>query len=447
MNQAPELSDERETPLLTQIRQKGISILWRNRKVTAVSFLTLANVFNNLVSFAINLVIARRFGPDSYGIFSVAWSFMMAIHLIADLGLNVAIVRFFNLYSDDATRQKELLSSLLVLKAVVAVIMIVLSLPLGGISLAFFGFDSSYASLFSLSVASAGIFGLWVYYQCFLQAYRKFSKLALFTVLYGTVRALCFFVMYITFAASVTLLLAFGSLYTIPVIVIAGVGLIPVVYRLFRRGVPRFGVIRANLSSVLRYSKWVAISGLCHSLIYRGVQFILAARTTQFELGIFSAGFVFTLAFWPINTAIRTVLFPYVTAYGNKDMKKHLERVKKLFPYYLVLVALSIGCLAVIQVVFLGEEYSRALPVFLITSSSLTLMVFLGLVSMLVHTLMRPQIDAYTNIGRLISSSVLVYILAPSMGAIGGALSYALPLVIGEVLMVLYVRKLVYERN
>jgi O-antigen/teichoic acid export membrane protein len=164
-------------------------------------------------------------------------------------------------------------------------------------------------------------------------------------------------------------------------------------------------------------------------------------------LGIFSAGFVFTLAFWPINTAIRTVLFPYVTAYGNKDMKKHLERVKKLFPYYLVLVAISIGCLAVIQVVFLGEEYSRALPVFLITSSSLTLMVFLGLVSMLVHTLMRPQIDAYTNIGRLISSSVLVYILAPSMGAIGGALSYALPLVLGEVLMVLYVRKLVYERN
>ena len=84
---------------------------------------------------------------------------------------------------------------------------------------------------------------------------------------------------------------------------------------------------------------------------------------------------------------------------------------------------------------------------FLITSSSLTLMVFLGLVSMLVHTLMRPQIDAYTNIGRLISSSLLVYLLAPSMGAIGGALSYALPLILGEVIMVLYVRKLVYERG
>jgi len=447
MNQGSDLQEEKETYLITQIRQKGISILWRNRKVTAVSFLTLANVFNNLISFTINLVIARRFGPDNYGIFSVAWSFMMAIHLIADLGLNVAIVRFFNLYSDDSVRQKELLLSLFVLKAVVAVIMIVLSLPLGRISPAFFGFESSHANLFSLSVASAGIFGLWVYYQCFLQAYKRFSKLASFTVLYGAMRALCFFMMYIAFATSVTLFLAFGSLYTIPIIIIVGVGLVPVGFHLFRRGVPRFGVIRANLSSVLRYSKWVAISGLCHSLIYRGVQFILASRTTQFELGIFSAGFVFTLAFWPINTAIRTVLFPYVTAYGNKDMRKHLKRVRKLFPYYLVLVGLSIGCLAVVQIVFLGNEYSRALPVFLITSSSLTLMVFLGLVSMLVHTLMRPQIDAYTNIGRLISSSLLVYLLAPSMGAIGGALSYALPLILGEVIMVLYVRKLVYERG
>jgi O-antigen/teichoic acid export membrane protein len=447
MNQVPGLQEEKDASLIAQIRKKGVSILWRNRKVTAVSFLTLANVFNNLVSFTINLVIAKRFGPDNYGIFSVAWSFMMAIHLIADLGLNVAIVRFFNLYSDNSERQKELLLSLLILKAVVAVIMIGLSLPFGRISLVFFGFESSHANMFSLAVASAGIFGLWVYYQCFLQAYKKFSKLARFTVLYGAIRAFCFFIMYVAFATSVTLLLAFGSLYTIPVIIIVGVGLVPVALRLFRRGVPRFSVIRANLSSVLRYSKWVAISGLCHSLIYRGVQFVLAARTTQFELGIFSAGFVFTLAFWPINTAIRTVLFPYITAYGNKDMRKHLKRVRKLFPYYLVLVGLSIGCLSVIQTVFLGDEYSRALPVFLITSSSLTLMVFLGLVSMLVHTLMRPQIDAYTNIGRLISSSILVYLLAPSMGAIGGALSYALPLVLGEILMVLYVRKLVYERN
>jgi O-antigen/teichoic acid export membrane protein len=205
--------------------------------------------------------------------------------------------------------------------------------------------------------------------------------------------------------------------------------------------------MKANISKVLQYGKWVAISGLCHSFIYRGVQFILATRTTQFELGIFSAGFVFTLAFSPINMAIRTVFFPYVTAYSYKDMSRHFVRIRKLFPYYVVFVAMSICALALIQIVFLGTQYAKALPVFLITSSALTMMIFLGFISMLVHTLMRPEIDAYTNISRLAISSVLVYVLAPSLGAIGGALSYALPLVFGEALMVLYVRKLVYEKK
>jgi O-antigen/teichoic acid export membrane protein len=216
---------------------------------------------------------------------------------------------------------------------------------------------------------------------------------------------------------------------------------------LFKRGIPRASVVRGYVSKVIHYGKWVAISGLCHNFIYRGVQFILATRTTQYELGIFSAGFVFTFAFSPINMAIRTVLFPYVTAYRNGDMVAYIRRIKKLSPYYAVFVVFSICILAVLQTVFLGVQYAQAVPVFLITSSALTVMIFLGLVSMLVHTLMRPEIDAYTNIARLAVSAILVYILAPSLGAIGGALSYGLPLVLGEVAMVLYVRKLIHARK
>jgi O-antigen/teichoic acid export membrane protein len=95
-----------------------------------------------------------------------------------------------------------------------------------------------------------------------------------------------------------------------------------------------------------------------------------------------------------------------------------------------------------IQVFFLGDEYTTALPVFLITAFALTMTIYFGLASMLVHTLMRPEIDAYTNIGRLLCSAVVAFFLAPSLGAIGGALSYAIPLIVGEILMVLYVKRL-----
>jgi O-antigen/teichoic acid export membrane protein len=438
----------REDTIFTQIRQKGIQVLWHNRKISAILILICANIFNNLVVFLINIIIARKFGPGNFGIFSLAMSVMVAINLIVDLGINLTVVRYYNLYSTDVQRQEVLLLSLLIWKVSMVIVLVIISLPLGILTTRIFGLHSSHTTLFCLSAASAGIFGLWLYFQSYLQAHKRFKKLAIYIAFCAFLRLLCFLAIFFWLTSSNNLPLTFSSVYTGPLLIAIAVGLTPVMIYLFKRGTPRFSVIKSNMYEILRYGKWVAISGLCHGLIYRGIQFILATRTTKFELGIFSAGFVFTLAFTPFNAAVRTVFFPHVTAYKSKnDMIRHLDRMKKIFPYYVIFIIISICCLAAIQIFFLGNKYTTALPVFLITTFALTMTIFLGLASMLVHTLMRPEIDAYTNIGRLIVSSILVYFLAPSMGAIGGAFSYALPVVLGEILMVLYVRKLIYERK
>lgn len=439
---------KREASLFRQIKQRGIGAFWRNRKISAIFVLIGANVFNNLVVFLINIIVARKFGPDNFGIFSLAVSVMVAINLIVDIGINLTVVRFHNLYSGDEERQDVLLLSLLIWKVSAVFALILISLPLGILATRVFGLHQSHTVLFSLSVASAGIFGLWLFFQSYLQARKRFKKLAVYIALCAFLRLICFLSILIWLVSSINLPLAFGSIYTGPLLIATGVGLFPVVIYLFKRGAPGFSIIKSNMLEILQYSKWVAIAGLCNSLIYRGVQFVLAIQTSKFELGIFSAGFVFTLAFTPLNVAVRTVFFPHVTAYKDKrDMIQHLGRMKKVFPYYVVFVIVSICCLAAIQIIFLGDQYAKALPVFLITSVALSFCIFMGLASMLVHTLMHPEIDAFTNIGRLIVSSLLVYLLAPSLGAIGGAFSYALPLVVGEILMVLYVRKAVNERK
>lgn len=440
--------NKREASLFRQIRQRGIGAFWRNRKISAIFVLIGANIFNNLVVFLINIIVARKFGPDNFGIFSLAVSVMVAINLIVDIGINLTVVRFHNLYSGDEERQDVLLLSLLIWKVSAVIALILVSIPLGILATRAFGLHQSHTVLFSLSVASAGIFGLWLFFQSYLQARKRFKKLAVYIAFCAFLRLICFLIIFLWLASSINLPLAFGSIYSGPLLIAAGVGLFSVMIFLFKRGAPGFSIIKSNILEILRYSKWVAIAGLCNSLIYRGVQFILATQASKFELGIFSAGFVFTLAFTPLNVAVRTVFFPHVTAYKDKkDMTQHLSRMKKVFPYYVVFVIISICCLAAIQVIFLGDQYTKALPVFLITSVALSFCIFMGLASMLVHTLMHPEIDAFTNIGRLVVSSLLVYLLAPSLGAIGGAFSYALPLVVGEILMVLYVRKAVYERK
>jgi O-antigen/teichoic acid export membrane protein len=431
--------------IIKQIKEEGLSSLWRNRKLSAIVLLIVANFFNNLAVFIINIVVARRFGPDVFGVFSLAMSFMVSLNLIADLGVNLTIVRFYNLYDAEEERRETLLLSLLVWKLSVVLALVLLSYPLGLLAMRVFNLDASHTALFVLAVASAGFFGTWLYYQSYLQALRRFKKLALYIVLCAILRLMCFGVLYFAFVSSLNLTLTFFSIYSLPVLIATAAGLYRVFFQLLRGRSPALSVMKANMLAILRYGKWVALSGLCHSFIYRGVQFVLAARTTKYELGIFSAGFVFTLAFAPFNTAVRTVFFPHVTAFkDNHAMKRHLIRMRRVLPYYTIFAGVGIGLLVAVQVLFLGNEYAASLPIFLITVTALAVTIFLGLGTMMVHTFMRPEIDAYVNVARLVISTIAAYLLSPSWGAMGGALSYAVPLVLGEVLMMVYVSRLVY---
>jgi hypothetical protein len=87
----------------------------------------------------------------------------------------------------------------------------------------------------------------------------------------------------------------------------------------------------------------------------------------------------------------------------------------------------------------LGAEYRAALPVFLITASVLSLTLFLGLATMLVHTMMKPQIDAWVNVGRLGIMIIMAFFLIPPFQVLGAAIAYAVPLLIGEMWMFRYV--------
>jgi O-antigen/teichoic acid export membrane protein len=102
---------------------------------------------------------------------------------------------------------------------------------------------------------------------------------------------------------------------------------------------------------------------------------------------------------------------------------------------------LAIGILATLQWFVLGEEYRSALPVFLVTSSAVSVSVFLGLGTMLVHTMMKPHIDAFVNAARLGVMVLLALILVPSMRALGAAIAYAVPVMAGELWMFRYVRR------
>lgn len=430
----------------SQIRDKGFNVLRENSKISNVFMLLCANFFNNAVTFFTNILVANKVGPESFGIFSLAVSIMMMVNFIFDMGLNLALVRFFNIYQKDEEYQKTVLLSLLLVRFAILGLLIVSAFFVSPTLMTLLHLAPVHKTLILISIVTGGILTLWVYFQSYMQAHKRFTKLASYLFGYGVLRIL-FLVIFFAISPVVPNLGGLLSyLYTAPVSVVALLGIIPIMVYMYSRRLPSLWAVLKPLKEIMKYSKWVALSSISYSLVLRAIQFVLALRTSKYELGILSAGFVFTLAFSTLNMAIRAVFFPHVTSFEKKtEMKSYYLRIKKMGPYYMGFAVVGILILTFLQISLLGKEYVTALPVFLITSAALAITVFLGLWSMMVHTLMHPEIDAAVNISRLVVACLIVYFVSPNLGAIGGALAYAIPLLLGEIFMVLYVRKAIIE--
>ena len=402
-------------------------------------YVTIATFTNNFVNFVVQIAAARALGVREFGVLSLAFSVTLLTGAIGEFGLNLATIRLFNKYKDDPQQQKILLGSVLAFKTTIFVSLLVISVPVGHLLARSLSGDDGNWVLFAVALATGGLLFFWTYLQSLFQCYRHFNKLAAYTMLYSGLRLIALAVTYTLIGGgSLTWLLA---TYTFPIAILFGVGLIPRAGQLFASSIlaPQSSI--AALKEAVGYSKWVALSGIIYITMPYLARFILAVRASVEEVGIFSAGMTFAVAFSTLNTAVRAVLFPQVTALeGQEEMRKYLKRLAKIAPYYSILAVLGIACLGFLQWFVLGEAYHQALSVFLVTAAAFAVVVFLGLGTMLVHTMMRPHVDAWVNVARLGLMVLLALILVPSFHALGAAVAYAVPVLIGEVWMLWYVK-------
>lgn len=413
---------------------------WLLRKQgKAIASVTIATITNNLVGFGVNVMGARTLGKEKFGLFSLAFAVATMTAAIAEFGLNLTMIRLFNMYNEHPDKQTALLSSVLAFKVCMWGVILVVSFPVSRLIVAGLGLSVVEQRLFAVAVVTGGVLLFWAYVQAFLQCHRSFGRLTAYILIYAGLRLVCLTLSYILYPDNPLAWLV--ATYTLPGVLIGVTGLLPQVRELQSATVKRTRIDLRLVWEALDYSKWVALSSVAYISLLAIVRFFLLARSSPAEVGIFSAGITFTMAFATLNTAIRAVLFPQVTSLdGSYEISGYLGKLRQSAPYYGFVAATGIGVLAAFQWFLLGEGYRAALPVFIITSSALSVTVFLGLGTMLVHTMMKPQIDAYINVGRVGAMAILAIILIPPWRALGAAVAYAVPLVSGELSMFFYVR-------
>ncbi|WP_376790595.1 oligosaccharide flippase family protein [Thermoflexus sp.] len=409
------------------------------KQVVQLTSVTIATAFNNLVGFVVNVVAAKKLGVEGFGVFSLAFSVATLAGAIGDFGFNLAMIRLFNKYQANPEKQTMILGTALGLKGALFALLAVTSLPLSSFLAWSLGVGSVNSNLFAIALITGGFLFIWTYLQAYLQAYRSFKQLTGYILAYCGLRLACLLVAYKFFPEDPLAWLA--ATYTAPLFVLTLIGVAPsgreAIAILFKHPDASLGIFR----ELLNYSKWVAISAIAYTAMPYLVRFILAVRGSVEEVGIFSAGMTFTVAFSTLNTAIRAVLFPQVTAFREQQIRRYSARLSRVAPYYVAFAIVGITALGLLQWSLLGKEYREALPVFLVTSGALATVIFLGLATMLVHTLMKPHVDAYTNIFRLMATALFCLLISP-LNALGAAAVYGVVLVIGELGMLLYLRRI-----
>ncbi len=436
-------------------------------------YVTLATVFNSLITFGAQVTAARSLGVEGFGLLSLAIAIVFLTETVGDFGVGVTLVRLFNkkacpersqgqagpipaLSSIKGTtineEQRLLLGSVLLFRILLIALLFLFSIPLGYLLVYGFGvgrpvlrasgFANSGLMLFALAFITGGLILLWTYLLCFFQCLRSFGKLAVWTIAYAVLRLVSVALVYLLGQLSAIRWLLW--VYTIPVFLLIVVQL-PKFWAILKPAIERLQPSWQPLRDVFAYSKWVALSVGAYTAMPYLVRFILAQRSSIAAVGIFSAGMTFALAFTTLNTAVRTVLFPQVTALNSAEkMKRYLRKLKNFAPKYLVVALLGIGLLSFLQWVLLGERYREALPVFLVTVPSFAMVLFIGMETMLLHTMMRPELDAYVDITRLLIVVLLSLLVAP-LGATAVAVVYAGSLLGGAIVKLKILKKLLKQ--
>jgi len=273
--------------------------------------------------------------------------------------------------------------------------------------------------------------------MAWLQSMQRFSLLSLNLGLLGMLRLIGLSVVYGMNHRMISEWIVATSVF--PVVVLVGVNWFHLRRYLLKHRKPDWGKMFTTILSLLSYSKWVTIASISFNMGQHLPRFFLAIMSTPQEVGQFSMGITFTMFFSLLDDTVRTILFPYITSQNSPAaIRRTQQMLVRKFPSYLIAMVLIICFLVGTQQVIVGPQYSESIFIFIITSISLGLVIYIGIGTMSWHALLMPQVNAITNLIRVGMVGAFCWILIPFVGTMGAALAYAIPLLMGEIAQLVF---------
>lgn len=372
-------------------------------------------VFTMLIGIVIIGIIARYFGPEKYGQFSYAQSFVALFTVFSTLGLETLTVK--GIIDKDYDEGNILCTSLIlrcfggILLTILASIIIRIIEP-NDRNLQLLVLIMS----FTMMIKSLEVIEYWI------QAYQK-AKIS------SVIRMGAYL---ITAASKIILIIFNGNLVNYAMIftldaVIIGSSLV-IAYFKIRQDTSRWKFSLSYAKNILAQSWYLILSGLMITLYMKIDQVMLGSMmTTKAELGVYSAAVQIANMWYFVPMAVITSFKSVIMSKKKIDERSYMEVVQRL---YTVVAWIGIGfgifivlfSNLIVKILF-GLEYIKA-------ANILSVSIWAGTFAMLGSArsiwLLTEGLQKYTPIYTMVGLIVNVtlnYILIPSMGGYGAAIA------------------------
>jgi len=377
------------------------------------------------------LLVARRFGPSAFGLFSLIYAFVEIFRVVSDFGLDTILIRSL---ARQQNRSEVLLGNALTLKCLLSTC---------GYLIAIFSFSLLYPTfdgrplLFILTTT--------IYTTLVINLFNTYfqAKLRLIEVALGhIISALSYIVL------TLLVLSGEGSLLMVCLIVplteLANVIILWQIYR--QHGSIRLQFQWVVVRELIVESLPVGLSAAMIVLYMRMDQLLLGWYQDTRSVGEYAAAFRMTEPFMLIFTSLSLSLYASLSApstdFSQRKSRKIISRVL-IFTFvstFLIACLLSFSSRSIIGLVM--EPSPAATVTLMILSGSIVFKSINAMLTGVINSLGKYRVITAVAAGNLLVNVLLCFMLIPRYSMIGAAISVVATEVINTSIQSFYIYRL-----
>lgn len=378
---------------------------------TLVSFSGLGIIA--VVGMIFTVIVARAFGPATFGLFSALNAIVTLLSSIGDFGISAALVNFLPKVTD---RRQTIISVTFWFQVIVSLIISLILISLSAFHQSIVP-GSQTVHVIIVGVLT-GAYILQGFALGIFNAEKKFFQASFIQGLDSTVKLAIVTSLFFTNSMNIELALLANVVSCFLSLIYGFAGEFKNIRPIFPR---------AQLAEVFAFSKWIALSRFFSVMISRVDILLLNLMVGGFEAGIFAAASRITLLFALLVSSLGAVISPRFSAFKQRhEILAYLKKVSLLVACVsLIMLLTTLMADPLIRIIF-GVKFTASIPVFQALAVAMIPFLFTVVtVPPLLYSFNQPRFLAKITIIQTVVLVGLDILLIPTYRAFGPAISLA----------------------